>query len=192
MTTLRTTAIASAIALFTGLAGSAHAEVLSENFEGVFPAWESSWFGTHSDELNIYCPARNCNNRGNNPDGLWVRNADISFDAAFGASLSSFTIGIAGYVPMTLQAFDSANHLIFSQSVVLTRGAFTDPGVYSTYTINSTTGISKLAGFQPGNTSIDNLSAVTSITAVPEPETYALMLAGLGVLGFVARRRRPG
>ena len=28
------------------------------------------------------------------------------------------------------------------------------------------------------------------IPVVPEPETYALMLAGLGVVGFVARRRR--
>jgi hypothetical protein len=26
---------------------------------------------------------------------------------------------------------------------------------------------------------------------IPEPETYALMLAGLGVIGFLARRRRP-
>ena len=30
----------------------------------------------------------------------------------------------------------------------------------------------------------------TSITAVPDPETYAMMLAGLGLLGFAARRRK--
>jgi hypothetical protein len=28
------------------------------------------------------------------------------------------------------------------------------------------------------------------VGAVPEPETYALMLAGLGVMGFIARRRK--
>jgi len=28
------------------------------------------------------------------------------------------------------------------------------------------------------------------VTVVPEPETYALMLAGLGVMGFIARRRK--
>ena len=33
-------------------------------------------------------------------------------------------------------------------------------------------------------------SGAISVTAVPEPETYAMMLAGLGALGFLARRRR--
>ena len=32
---------------------------------------------------------------------------------------------------------------------------------------------------------------ITEVTpAVPEPETYALLLAGLGVMGFLARRRK--
>ena len=30
----------------------------------------------------------------------------------------------------------------------------------------------------------------TPVPGVPEPETYALMLAGLGAVGFVARRRK--
>jgi hypothetical protein len=34
------------------------------------------------------------------------------------------------------------------------------------------------------------LSAVGNLAPVPEPETYALMMAGLGVVGFVARRRK--
>jgi len=33
--------------------------------------------------------------------------------------------------------------------------------------------------------------AVKITGAIPEPQTCALMLAGLGVMGFVARRRRP-
>jgi hypothetical protein len=29
-----------------------------------------------------------------------------------------------------------------------------------------------------------------SVSAVPEPETYGMMLAGLGLMGFIARRRK--
>lgn len=35
------------------------------------------------------------------------------------------------------------------------------------------------------------LDKPVSVAAVPEPETYALMLAGLGALGGLVRRRRP-
>ena len=31
---------------------------------------------------------------------------------------------------------------------------------------------------------------VESINAIPEPETYAMMIAGLGAMGFIARRRK--
>ena len=43
------------------------------------------------------------------------------------------------------------------------------------------TGLRRLADFAP--------NANIGVTAVPEPETYALFAAGLGLMGWVARRR---
>jgi hypothetical protein len=40
-----------------------------------------------------------------------------------------------------------------------------------------------------GGTSIQHTVAILT-TPVPEPETYAMMLAGLGIMGFMVRRRR--
>jgi hypothetical protein len=42
-----------------------------------------------------------------------------------------------------------------------------------------------------GTVGFDNLQYGV-LTAVPEPETYALMLAGLGLVGALARRRKVG
>lgn len=42
-----------------------------------------------------------------------------------------------------------------------------------------------------GSTAVfSHVAWINSVVAVPEPETYAMLLAGLGLIGFVARRRR--
>jgi len=37
---------------------------------------------------------------------------------------------------------------------------------------------------------LSHAAVYANVTVVPEPETYALLLAGLGAVGFVARRRK--
>ena len=39
--------------------------------------------------------------------------------------------------------------------------------------------------------SLQDLVVATPLAAVPEPESYAMLLAGLGIVGLVARRRLP-
>ncbi|MDN5836273.1 MAG: FxDxF family PEP-CTERM protein, partial [Nitrosospira sp.] len=47
--------------------------------------------------------------------------------------------------------------------------------------------------FAERHTTESNLSITTSLNLapVPEPETYAMFMAGLGLMGFMARRRQP-
>ncbi|MEO6281070.1 PEP-CTERM sorting domain-containing protein [Roseateles sp.] len=45
-------------------------------------------------------------------------------------------------------------------------------------------------GYESDNHTVGMYLDITGVPAVPEPSTYALLAAGLGVLGFAARRRR--
>jgi hypothetical protein len=38
-------------------------------------------------------------------------------------------------------------------------------------------------------TASDGVFTLDNVAAVPEPETYALMLAGIGLIGAIARRK---
>lgn len=70
------------------------------------------------------------------------------------------------------------------------------------YTVNSGDGFStRTISFTPSTTGTyslifqnlggDNVGALLdNVSVVPEPETYAMLLAGLGLLGFMARRRK--
>ncbi len=48
-----------------------------------------------------------------------------------------------------------------------------------------------LSAFDPGvgNTYTFTLTQTPTVSAIPEPETYAMLLAGLGLMGAVARRK---
>ena len=65
----------------------------------------------------------------------------------------------------------------FTSSPILSPGAY---DLRISGTLTATSGLHGVAiNFSP-------------TTPIPEPETYAMMLAGLGLMGFVARRRKPG
>ena len=55
-------------------------------------------------------------------------------------------------------------------------------GFMNDYAYNSVVGVHAQA--------FANGQSESFVTAIPEPSTYALMLAGLGAVGFMARRRR--
>ena len=70
----------------------------------------------------------------------------------------------------------------------------------NTFTLSAASFASLLSGTQAGKAYVNIHSAGTYaageirgfLAPVPEPETYALMLAGLGMLGVAAKRRQRG
>jgi hypothetical protein len=118
-------------------------------------------------------------------DFYWVWLPSISNLAAYGTS-SPFQLG-----PINLPAatFDTVTlsgpsgligALNPANSSFMLAGSSLASGYYSLNVIGHTAG--GMAAY----------AVQMDVTPVPEPETYALMLAGLGLLGLAARRRKNG
>jgi hypothetical protein len=86
---------------------------------------------------------------------------------------SVYQVGSTAHFSITLDNVSSGNNTI---------------GM-STY-FGWTTPVQEHAVNEYGNYSTILTSNVSPMAAVPEPETYAMLLAGLGLMGFAARRRK--
>jgi len=63
--------------------------------------------------------------------------------------------------------------------------------VFTPFTLGGTYDL--ILGFNDGmrvDSDYDDIVVGLKVAAIPEPETYALLMAGLGAVGFIARRRR--
>ncbi len=89
-------------------------------------------------------------------------------------------------VGVNIDLFDSTNTLVQSDSFAGVLADF----AHSTFSGSLSAGTYTLVATGTG---IRDSSLDISLTlAVPEPETYALLLAGLGAIGVAARRRKQG
>ncbi len=120
--------------------------------------------------------------------------AEITFvpEPGWAIRLNSFDMAgyyIADHSNSQVRILDGTSNTIlvdYSPVTILGTG-----GTHSTFTPDLTHAgpLSIRFGYNDWNVGIDNIN-FDQVAVVPEPETYAMLLAGLGLVGFMARRRK--
>jgi hypothetical protein len=143
-----------------------------------------------SAPLNLYglAGAPNWLSVANAADTLTLNNFGGGVKAVGGNFFNTDLSGAAFGGNLTLMANDgtSASATIIGSTI----GSFV--GFVSTGLMTSVTVVSDNSAVVGANFFYPTVGKLVLAGAVPEPETYALMLAGLGLVGFIALRRRRG
>jgi hypothetical protein len=129
-------------------------------------------------------------------DGNQFWEATSSFSITFSAPVAAFgfmgvDIGdFNGQVTVTTagglnQVFNVGNTIGGAGGGVLFWGVIDNATTFTSVSFGNTNSGTDFFGFDQMT-----IGSLQQVTPVPEPETYAMLLAGLGLLGFVARRRK--
>ncbi|MBY0556040.1 MAG: FxDxF family PEP-CTERM protein [Burkholderiaceae bacterium] len=121
-----------------------------------------------------------------------VANNAASLGGADSFGIASVSANAVATQLMALNLFDASGTAFSSDAIPasLDFAAFNSSTFYYTYSSVATHAMMGANGTLTSLTVTPVVDGGTNITPVPEPETYAMLLAGLGLLGWTARRRQ--
>ena len=126
-------------------------------------------------------------------------NLDVTATFSFTNPTSNPSVGVDGEGDATFGLIDARSFRIAGRTVVLESNGEVDFSInwdpLDVYFGPSNSGRFTIhmddISFTANGQTVDQTYSIQMVTApIPEPETYALMLAGLGLVGFMARRRK--